>query len=626
MVILLFMTGISNSYAQYPSDNGKFEVNVLQGCAPLTVQITSPCTNCSDYDFNNDANGDGTSFTYNSPGTYTVEAFAAGGISDRVTINVYQDTIPQFNIYKCGGRQVEIRINDNNYDRYQVLWGDGNTTTITPPDKDALHLYGTSGSKTISVKGLYTSGAANCTANQKTVTDIDNLPVASITSIAPVNNQTDKLVIKYSASDDALYRLQLSINSNNNFIPVQDLDPKKDSVIISSLLLNNNYYCFRIATLNACLSGNPPQVYSSIICSQVFNVNFSGNEENILSWTTTSTGASGYSVVRKEEGNTTNINLSDPNRRTYNDDQVICNIEYCYSLITNYPSGATSRSLERCGTAKLTTTPPAVQDMVSAVNTDQINLDWEAPANTVVDFYNLFRSTNSSPFDVAENNLTSTQFTDAGLSPGSNTYCYQVNYKDRCGNVSEMSESICALRLRGGAANLKLIKVSWNVYKGYSGGISHYLVEKYDANGSLIATFTVNGTTLSDSLEINDPQELQYKVIAIPNDATFEESVSNILKIIRQANFTAPNAFVPGSGGDNAVFKIISPFIAQMDLRIFNRWGEMVYHTTDPEIGWPGTNQSGSPLPQGTYIYQALLVSEAGEESEAYGTVLLIRR
>jgi large repetitive protein len=76
---------------------------------------------------------------------------------------------------------------------------------------------------------------------------------------------------------------------------------------------------------------------------------------------------------------------------------------------------------------------------------------------------------------------------------------------------------------------------------------------------------------------------------------------------------TGPNAFRPTSNvqdnGDytNRSFRLFTFFIADDDFEvfIFNRWGEMVYHTTERDFRWNGgyNNSAGQPLPTGTYSY-----------------------
>jgi gliding motility-associated-like protein len=625
LLTLIFISVSTLSHAQYPSDNGQFEVNAREACVGATISITDPCTNCADYDFNNDRNGDGTNFIYNSPGSYTIEAYVAGGtVTDQVNVTIYPDTIPQVNIYRCGGRTVEVQINDDNYDSYRIEWGDGSQNEISGTDTEELHTYASPGTFTITVSGLYDMGddTGNCTPNEQEVEIVDNIPTAEITAIYPLDNQPDKAVIKYNAPPHALYKLQLAINNSTTWIPSQDISPSEDSIIMENLQLDQSFYCFRIATLDACQSGNPSTAYSPALCTPDFDVEFTNNEENILTWRTSDINATGFTIDRGD----IQPGPFDVSRRSYVDDEVLCNTDYCYTLITNYPSGATVRSLSKCGTANLITTPPAVEEMAIQVNDGQIALDWEKPpATTTVDHYNVFVSTNGSSYESAADDVTTSDFTDTGIAPSKERYCYQVNYEDRCENISTMSEEFCAIYLSG-SISPRVIDINWNSYEGYNAGVSSYLVETYDENGSLINSSTTSGTSYSDTLDLSDPQVLRYKVTAIPNDGSLESSTSNVYVAIRKTVISVPNAFVPGSNGKNSIFNIISPFIREIDLRIFNRWGEMVYRTTDPDAGWPGIDQDGNRLPQGTYIYSAKIISESGEASEATGSVILLRR
>ncbi|MDG1477916.1 MAG: gliding motility-associated C-terminal domain-containing protein, partial [Vicingaceae bacterium] len=38
-------------------------------------------------------------------------------------------------------------------------------------------------------------------------------------------------------------------------------------------------------------------------------------------------------------------------------------------------------------------------------------------------------------------------------------------------------------------------------------------------------------------------------------------------------------------------------------MSIFNKWGELIFQTTNPDIGWDGTHK-GSPVPDGVYIWK----------------------
>jgi len=69
--------------------------------------------------------------------------------------------------------------------------------------------------------------------------------------------------------------------------------------------------------------------------------------------------------------------------------------------------------------------------------------------------------------------------------------------------------------------------------------------------------------------------------------------------------YELPNVFTPGSDGNNDVFKPFPyKFVQSIDIKIYNRWGNLVFESTDPAILWDGKNQkNGTPCSDGTYFY-----------------------
>ncbi len=87
---------------------------------------------------------------------------------------------------------------------------------------------------------------------------------------------------------------------------------------------------------------------------------------------------------------------------------------------------------------------------------------------------------------------------------------------------------------------------------------------------------------------------------------------------------TLPNAFSPGNG-PNSEFKIIKRGVVNLNyFRIFNRWGNLVFQTTDIDKGWDG-EYNGTPQPTGVFVYQVQAVTSDGKIFEKHGNVTLIR-
>lgn len=94
-----------------------------------------------------------------------------------------------------------------------------------------------------------------------------------------------------------------------------------------------------------------------------------------------------------------------------------------------------------------------------------------------------------------------------------------------------------------------------------------------------------------------------YAVTAV--DTFFNESpFSNEICVDNCPIYELPNAFTPNGDGANELF-VPYPFcfIDRVDFQVFNRWGEVVFKTEDPNLNWNGTNLKGEDLAEGTYYY-----------------------
>ncbi len=87
-----------------------------------------------------------------------------------------------------------------------------------------------------------------------------------------------------------------------------------------------------------------------------------------------------------------------------------------------------------------------------------------------------------------------------------------------------------------------------------------------------------------------------------------------------------PNAFTPNGDGRNDFFRpVYRCQIGQYKLSIYNRWGEFIFHTTDPKVGWNGL-YNGSPAAMNTYVWVLEYVDELNlKKYNKTGTITLIR-
>jgi gliding motility-associated-like protein len=90
--------------------------------------------------------------------------------------------------------------------------------------------------------------------------------------------------------------------------------------------------------------------------------------------------------------------------------------------------------------------------------------------------------------------------------------------------------------------------------------------------------------------------------------------------------FYAPNSFTPNNDGVNDVWIPVALGITSYQLEIFNRWGEIVWMTMDPELSWLGNTQDGSfYVPDGLYHYRVKIEDQLKYPQTYSGTIQLFR-
>jgi len=85
-----------------------------------------------------------------------------------------------------------------------------------------------------------------------------------------------------------------------------------------------------------------------------------------------------------------------------------------------------------------------------------------------------------------------------------------------------------------------------------------------------------------------------------------------------------PNAFSPNGDGENDVLLVYGDMIYNILLRIYNRWGELVFETTERSGAWDGT-YNGTPLEPDVYDYYLQVDCIDGTQNIMKGNITLMR-
>ena len=95
---------------------------------------------------------------------------------------------------------------------------------------------------------------------------------------------------------------------------------------------------------------------------------------------------------------------------------------------------------------------------------------------------------------------------------------------------------------------------------------------------------------------------------------------------VKTFNIWFPNAFTPSLESNSRFGAVCNSVPEHYEIWIYNRYGLLVYASTDPAESWDGNNRYGTPCPQGAYVYHYRYATENdGPYHEGTGTVTLIR-
>ncbi len=118
---------------------------------------------------------------------------------------------------------------------------------------------------------------------------------------------------------------------------------------------------------------------------------------------------------------------------------------------------------------------------------------------------------------------------------------------------------------------------------------------------------------------------IRYKVRVIDSIGCYEEDMITVRVYKTGPEIFVPSAFSPNGDGRNDILKPIIVGIRQLlYFRIYNRWGQLLFSTSETGKGWDG-NFNGVKQASGTYVYETQGTDYTGKNVFRKGTVVLIR-
>lgn len=551
----------------------------------------------------------------------------------------------------CGSGRVNLNIADTRFDSYDVDFGDGTASVNVPNDPSgttqSVHVYAVISTYSVSIKGKFTAGNYCPSADfTLSVTPIAAVPKPDVVFLETTTEDPSNGVLSVQVINNTPFDYQWDFKRNGfsytsnigtiasgsgtsslvlNKTNTNPYNPTTQAALHASYTLNTKQdsYCIRLATKTSC----GREILSDEICSITKFTATAAELQNQLTWEAYS-GPNAFEI-QTLKNDTHSMAILSPGATSYNDDTVICGINYCYRVkmkLTTTSSLGNQYSLgpNRCVTATSFIPRPALTNVNSTINGSDVTVTFNPPTGGfTAKSYTVLEAVNGGSFNPAVSNAGSPNtFTLTGRNTSADSYCYKVNYTDLC-NLSPPNGSAvttCPVKLNVGLADDGTVAVNWTTYVG-STTITTYTVEVRDENGTVIKTIPGgSGNSISDLLSSSAGQ-LYYIVIA--SDGT-NSYTSALVELQLSPAVYVPDAFSPNNDGTNDHFELKGRFIRNIDLSVFNRWGEPVFHSTDMKNQWDG-KVNGGDATVGTYAYTLEVTGQKGEVIKQKGTITLVR-
>lgn len=116
------------------------------------------------------------------------------------------------------------------------------------------------------------------------------------------------------------------------------------------------------------------------------------------------------------------------------------------------------------------------------------------------------------------------------------------------------------------------------------------------------------------------------QVFFVSDDGCYSDPVTFDVNLVEcpKSNIWFPNSFTPNSDGYNNSWFPVFRNITSIDIKIFNRWGELLYRTNDLNGVWNGCYQN-QLCEIGVYVFLATWTAIEGDTKTKAGHITLVR-
>lgn len=625
-----------------PQFPGSFSLSKDKICVGTPVTITNVPGNIISDNYNFQYDGKTSidkvalsatkTFSYTAPGSYTIIQGGSGNGTGTGTIFCKEITVlpvdqVKFTARSCSGRRAQVVPDASTlgqYDLYEIYWGDGVREQKTRAEMalELSHTYSNAGTYTITLQGIY-NAPASC---RSTITQAAPIAVSAtsaqpiITALKTVSDNS--IDITYQASTGSSVQLYQKVNGTYTATGQNGTGAGSFTVQTDA----KQVQCFQVQTQDAC---NSTPLKSDEVCSLVLDAK-PANKQNNLSWQPYAGTISAATQFRKYviyKNNLPSGTLTNRASSTYSDaSNITCGAQYCYTLEATISGIAQTvvTSAPICVLGINGELPGDLGSTVVSIEDNHPRLVASLPVTGASASYTLIISRTSGSSGTYQEIATvanKNTFIDDTADPSAGSYCYQVTYVSNCGLRSEPSSPVCTVFLTSKSET----GIDWTAESPFKPEkTGNYVIEVIDSVNNTRREITNIGVNTHYDLSATDLdiQSQRYRIIAISENGTV--SYSNFFTFRREAKIWIPDAFTPNNDGLNDTFVVKGVYFDQFRLIMYDRWGEVVYDTTNKSQGWDGKvkDQDGQP---GQYMYRVEVIDLTGVKTVRTGAVLLIR-
>ncbi len=288
-----------------------------------------------------------------------------------------------------------------------------------------------------------------------------------------------------------------------------------------------------------------------------------------------------------------------------------------------------------CQITEFVKSPDIFKIMVATVDIDSaVRLIWYVDSTADLARMVIRRQeyNNSSPLPVENIPWTRQsvyQYVDSLTDPTIAPVYYIIEADDSCGRKYITDNFARTVHLKVKASQAFVNFLEWNKYEEWTGTPRiQYVWRRIDnQDWKVIYTLDSSVTTLTDEIRTRNSETglFCYRVCIEEENNPYVQDLQACSPVIcdyQKVVIYMPNAFDPTTG---SVFKPIMRYDQwiEYEFRIYNRYGQIVFATTDPTQGWDGTYR-GNKVPAGTYTYQIIAKHSNGTEYARSGFFVVV--